>query len=170
MIWTFARGGAKRLDPARAVALVNLERGVFVDIRAEEEFARGHIARARHIPIDKIDSRADDLTKFRDKPVVVVCGNGTQSPANRKEVGGARFSANFRARRRRRGVDRIAIAARFRSAQKAPLVSDDAAPTTPAAANDAPRPSFRIDNISVKTSRSKSPKISSRRTSAPRRI
>ena len=29
-------------------------------------------------------------------------------------------------------------------------MSDEAAPTTPAAANDAPRPSFRIDNISVK--------------------
>ena len=95
MIWTFARGGAKRLDPARAVALVNLERGVFVDIRGDEEFARGHIARARHIPIDKIDSRADDLTKFRDKPVVVVCGNGLKAPQIERKLAARGFQQTF---------------------------------------------------------------------------
>ncbi len=76
LLWpAFGRGrGAAGVDNTAATQLVNQRHGVFVDVRPADEYARGHIAQARSIPVDDIEARAASLPK--NKPIIVVCANG----------------------------------------------------------------------------------------------
>ena len=56
-----------------AVALVNRDDGVFVDIRNAESFAKGHIANAVNISFADIKGgKVNRIESRRDKPVVLV--------------------------------------------------------------------------------------------------
>ena len=68
------RGGTSGVDTLVATQMANQQHAVFVDIRPAEEYAQGHIAQARSVPMDQIDSRAQTLPK--NKPLIVVCANG----------------------------------------------------------------------------------------------
>jgi rhodanese-related sulfurtransferase len=48
-----------------------------VDVRLDEEWEAGHIAGAKHIPIDSLPARADEID--RSKPVVLYCRSGDRS-------------------------------------------------------------------------------------------
>lgn len=66
--------GAQELEPASAVMLIN--RGaVVVDCRGSEDFARGHISGARHMPLEALAERSDELKRKRTKPALVVAAN-----------------------------------------------------------------------------------------------
>lgn len=70
---------SSNLDPADAVLLINRENALVVDVREEADFAAGHITDARHIPLDQLEGRVDELRKFKDKPVLVNCQAGMRS-------------------------------------------------------------------------------------------
>ena len=79
------RKAGPALSINEAVQLVNSEGGVFLDIREAADYARGHITDALHIPAAALANRPDELEKFREKPVVVVCKMGqTAGPATRQ--------------------------------------------------------------------------------------
>lgn len=72
------------LKPQEAIIKTN-RGGLFVDIRGAEDFAKGHIAGSKHLPLEKI--RSGDvkiLEKFKDDPIVTVCnfGNSARSAGN----------------------------------------------------------------------------------------
>lgn len=67
---------ASSLSPHQAVALVNKEDGVVLDIRERKEFDKGHIVDAINIPLAKLAERAVELEKHKEKPVIVVCQHG----------------------------------------------------------------------------------------------
>ena len=71
-----SRKAGPALSVNEAVQLINIEGGVFVDIRDVGDFARGHITDALHIPAASIAARYSELEKYRDKPIVVVCKMG----------------------------------------------------------------------------------------------
>lgn len=48
--------------------------GVFLDVRTQKEFERGHIEGAAHIPVDSLRERMNELDK--SKPLYVYCGVG----------------------------------------------------------------------------------------------
>ena len=48
--------------------------GVFLDVRTQKEFERGHIEGAVHIPVDSLRERMNELDK--SKPLYVYCGVG----------------------------------------------------------------------------------------------
>jgi rhodanese-related sulfurtransferase len=50
---------------------------ILVDVREPEEWVRGHIPNAVHIPMNSIPERHDEIPL--DKPVVVVCAHGQRS-------------------------------------------------------------------------------------------
>ncbi len=47
-----------------------------MDIRQRKEWDSGHIAGAHHIPFAELDRRLNELEKFRDRPIIVVCNLG----------------------------------------------------------------------------------------------
>lgn len=50
---------------------------LFLDVRTQQEWDQGHIARSILIPLDVLQSRMNDLP--RDKDIVVVCKSGARS-------------------------------------------------------------------------------------------
>ena len=81
-----SRKAGPALSIGEAVRLVNGEGGVFLDIREAQEFARGHITAAINIPAGSLANRIDELEKFREKPVVVVCKMGQSAGSATKTL------------------------------------------------------------------------------------
>jgi len=50
-----------------------------LDVRAAQEYEAGHIIDARHLPAAELAAKAETLKKYKEKPVVVYCENGTTS-------------------------------------------------------------------------------------------
>ena len=50
---------------------------LFVDVRTQEEWNQGHIAKSVLIPLDELPNRLDELP--RDRDIVVVCHTGVRS-------------------------------------------------------------------------------------------
>ncbi len=71
--------GIKQLSPIEATRLQNDEDAIFVDVREDSEYKRGHILGARHMPMGNFDKRMTELEKVRQKPVIVYCANGARA-------------------------------------------------------------------------------------------
>ena len=71
--------GIKQISPQEAVLLFNHEDALILDVRENSEYADGHIAKAKHIPLGQLKSRLGDLEKYKDKPIVAVCRSGNRS-------------------------------------------------------------------------------------------
>jgi len=72
-------GGALNLTTAEAVNLINRNHALVIDVRNDAEFASGHIVDAKHIPLDKLAERLNELNKYKDKPILVNCQRGARS-------------------------------------------------------------------------------------------
>ncbi len=74
-------GGVPNLNAAEAVNLINRNHALVLDVRNDAEFAGGHIVDAKHIPLDKLAERLNELKKHKDKPILVNCQRGGRSAA-----------------------------------------------------------------------------------------
>lgn len=68
--------GGQALTPQELVNVVNGEGAVVVDVRDTGEFRTGHIVDAINIPYSALESRLAELSKHKEKPVVVACKMG----------------------------------------------------------------------------------------------
>lgn len=64
------------VNTLQATRLIN-DGAIVLDVREDKEYAAGHLANSRHIPVGQLDSRAGELPA--GKPVVVVCASGSRS-------------------------------------------------------------------------------------------
>ncbi len=71
--------GTKNINISLAINLFNQDKAIFLDIRSNNEFANGHIAGAINIPEADLEKRIDDLTKYKDKQVIVYCQTGART-------------------------------------------------------------------------------------------
>lgn len=71
--------GADTIGTLEATRLMNQSSTLVLDIRDDKDFAAGHLPRARHIPLADLETRAAEIQKFKDKPVLVTCRNGNRS-------------------------------------------------------------------------------------------
>lgn len=90
LLWNENRKAGKAVTPAIATQLINKESALILDIRPKKEWETGHITGARHLPIAELDRRMDELNKFKEKPIIVVCNLGqTAGSASKKlQAGG----------------------------------------------------------------------------------
>jgi len=68
------------VGPLEAVRLANAG-ALLLDVRAAEAYAAGHLAGARNLPSGAIASGAQQLEKWKTKPIVVYCDSGMTSGA-----------------------------------------------------------------------------------------
>jgi rhodanese-related sulfurtransferase len=61
-----------------AVATLEVEDAIIVDVRTNMEFAGGHLEDSVNIPLDKIQNHINEFKKSA-KPVVLVCRSGARS-------------------------------------------------------------------------------------------
>jgi rhodanese-related sulfurtransferase len=52
---------------------------IFIDVRTKQEHDTGHIPNSTHIPIGSLESRIDEVEKFREKKIIVYCHSGNRS-------------------------------------------------------------------------------------------
>jgi rhodanese-related sulfurtransferase len=65
------------VTPAEAQRLAIEGRAVIVDVREQDEWDEAHVSPARHIPLDQLAKRHDEIP--RDKDVIVMCRSGHRS-------------------------------------------------------------------------------------------
>lgn len=89
-----ATGGS--LQPNDAVAKINREKAVVVDVRDAEEYVKGHITNAKNIPLAQLDERLPQVAKNKALPVILVCDKGSRAvraEAQAKKLGYANAQA-----------------------------------------------------------------------------
>lgn len=89
LLWTLffvteSRRGGQTLTPQGATNMVNRDNALVVDLRDSDEFREGHIAGSINVPYKELENRLSELEKHRERPLILVCKNGTQAgPAGR---------------------------------------------------------------------------------------
>lgn len=79
LVPSLQNAGRGSLAPAQAVYRINREKAVVVDVREPQEFATGHIANSRNIPLGQIDSGLPQSVKNKALPVILVCTSGPRA-------------------------------------------------------------------------------------------
>jgi len=64
--------GGSEIGTLEATLLMNQKRAIVLDVRASGDFQKAHIPGARHIPEAEIKTRLSELSKFKERPVVLV--------------------------------------------------------------------------------------------------
>ena len=72
-------GGGAKVSAAEAVQLINREKAVLIDVSEPAEYAAGHAAGAKSVPLKALESSSTDLPKNKTLPLVVLCPTGTRS-------------------------------------------------------------------------------------------
>lgn len=76
LIYSEVSRGGSSLSPQQITQLINNEEAVVLDIRKQEEFARGHIPNAINIPALNVKARLKELEKHKERPIIVACNLG----------------------------------------------------------------------------------------------
>ena len=71
-------GGSTKVSPSEAVQLINREKAVLIDVSDNAEYATGHVAGAKNVPLAALEA-SSELPKNKALPLVVVCPTGTRS-------------------------------------------------------------------------------------------
>jgi rhodanese-related sulfurtransferase len=74
-------GNTQEIGTLEATRLMNSGDALVLDVRDNAEFAAGRIPKAKNIPLADIGKRVDEITRFKDKPVILTCKTGTRSGA-----------------------------------------------------------------------------------------
>lgn len=67
------------MTPQQAVDKINHENAAVIDIRGKEGFEKGHLLDARHVPENELEKKVNQLKALKQRPVIIVCANGTRS-------------------------------------------------------------------------------------------
>ena len=71
-------GGGAKVSTNDAVQLINREKAVLIDVSEPAEFAAGHPAGSKNVPLGSLEA-STALPKNKALPVVVVCPTGTRA-------------------------------------------------------------------------------------------
>jgi rhodanese-related sulfurtransferase len=91
-------GGAAQVGTLEATRLMNQGTTLILDIREGDDYAAGHLPRARHIPLAQLSKRLDEIGKFKDKTVIVTCRTGTKAASASRLLRQAGFKNVFELR------------------------------------------------------------------------
>ena len=81
LIWPLLRkgaGGAGAVSTVDAVQLINREKAVLIDVSDAVEYAAGHPAGAKSVPLGGLEA-SNALPKNKSLPLVVVCATGSRA-------------------------------------------------------------------------------------------
>lgn len=71
--------GARHVSTFEAVQLINRKDAVVIDVREASEFKGARLSNSRNIPLGQLENKIQDLEKFKDRPIVVLCQGGNKS-------------------------------------------------------------------------------------------
>ncbi len=65
---------------------------LLIDVREPEEYAGGHAPNAKLIPLGQLSSRLQEISYYKDKPIVVMCHSGRRSAIAVSQLQAAGFT------------------------------------------------------------------------------
>jgi len=84
------------LDPELGKKLVTEEGAVLIDVRDDEEFGDRHLEGAKHVPVDQVESRVEEIKEMvggdMSEPVVLYCRSGGRAGRAKKMLEEAGFT------------------------------------------------------------------------------
>ena len=82
-------GGLPEVTTLDTTRLMNAGNGLVLDVRPKEEFVTGRIPKSRNIPLLDLETRADEISKFKEKPVILAgsVANAVKAAATLKKLG-----------------------------------------------------------------------------------
>ncbi len=91
LLWPLLQKRGSKVSILQATQLFNQGKTLFLDVREEAEFAKGHVREARNIPLKQLNDKLGELAKFKAKTVVVMCATGVQSSKAAAQLKAAGF-------------------------------------------------------------------------------
>ncbi len=81
LLWPLLRrgSGGPWVSTAEATQLITREDAVVLDVREPAEYSQGHILGARNLPMSQLESRIQELDKYKGKSVILCCASGNRS-------------------------------------------------------------------------------------------
>ena len=77
-------GGPNEIGTLEATRLMNQGSTLVLDVGDEKDYAAGHLPRARHIPARDLGGRIEEISRYKEKTVIVSArGNAHSSAAVR---------------------------------------------------------------------------------------
>jgi rhodanese-related sulfurtransferase len=76
LLWDNNQRAGQTVSTAQATQLINKENAVVLDIRDKGEFGKGHLANALNIPYASLANRMNELTIYKENPIILVCKTG----------------------------------------------------------------------------------------------
>jgi rhodanese-related sulfurtransferase len=73
--------GFKNVSAEEAYNLIKDDKEfIILDVRTKEEYDDGHIPGAKLIPVQVLPMKLNELSEYKDKPILVYCASGGRSP------------------------------------------------------------------------------------------
>lgn len=82
----------RMITPAELTLLVNRHDATVLDIRAADEFKKGHITGAKNMPLDQLAKQVATLENQKDKPIILVCYAGMSAQGAARQLITAGYS------------------------------------------------------------------------------
>ncbi len=82
LAWPLVGGRLSKMKPINTLGvtkLINSGNPVLLDLRETAEFEGGTLPNAVHIPLSQLKSRAGELGKFSNRPLVAFCERGQRA-------------------------------------------------------------------------------------------
>ena len=81
LLWPMlaSNAGAGALTANGAVQRINRDKAVVVDVREVDEFATGHIAAAKNLPVGQLEAKLAAAVKNKSLPLILVCATGARA-------------------------------------------------------------------------------------------
>jgi rhodanese-related sulfurtransferase len=88
-------GGSNEIGTLDATRLMNQGTTLVLDVRGKEDYATGHLPRARHIPLDELSKRIDEIGKYKERPVLLTTKPGPRASAAARLLKQAGFTTVY---------------------------------------------------------------------------
>jgi rhodanese-related sulfurtransferase len=88
-------GGSDEIGTLEATRLMNAGPHLVLDVGDSAEFAAGHVPRARNIPVKELGARMEEISRYKEKPVVVTCKGGVRGGAAARFLRKAGFNSVY---------------------------------------------------------------------------
>ena len=74
-------GASHEIGTLEATRLMNGGPHLVLDVGDGAEFAAGHVPKARNIPVKELGSRLEEISKYKERPVIVTCKGNLRGAA-----------------------------------------------------------------------------------------
>jgi len=88
-------GASNEIGTLEATRLMNQATTLVLDVRDPQEFAAGHLPKARNIPLKELGTRLAEIGKYKERAVLVACRSGPRAGSACRALKRAGFTAVY---------------------------------------------------------------------------